>query len=421
MLQDPVYERVFDVLVVGAGLSGLFAASILSKKGLRVAVVAQGIGAVASSTGFVDVLKQTPEGKPADDLRDAFAVLHTRFPDHPYAKTGWEKLITAEDYFLELTEGNGLKYRRPSLTANVHAVTAFGLLKSTHLVPEAAALASVLRHKKVTILSLAGYNDFNAALIQGNLAGLLPSTKIYRAQAHLPGEKSLKSSFGWKSLTIARRFDDEDERERLIKALKEAMRGRETAQVILLPAVLGLDDHPAVWRAVRESLGVEVFEVPTLPPSVAGLRLFNSLKKTLDILRVHLNLNCRAIRSGIFGDRVDYVDVAGEGRVIRYRARYFILASGGIVGGGLVERDARIFEPLFGSPLTGAGRASYRDFHFDTGVAVDQDLCIPGFTNVLACGRVLGSYNPYSEGCGNGVALATALKASETVKGEAVG
>ncbi|BCV22921.1 hypothetical protein [Moorella sp. Hama-1] len=75
----------------------------------------------------------------------------------------------------------------------------------------------------------------------------------------------------------------------------------------------------------------------------------------------------------------------------------------------------------FNSPLAGQCYLNFQEFPFSTGVVVEKDLRVRGFTNLLACGRILGGHNPYSEGCGNGVALATAWMAGATIKGEAVG
>ena len=40
-------------------------------------------------------------------------------------------------------------------------------------------------------------------------------------------------------------------------------------------------DPAGVWRDLQERLGVDVFEVPTLPPSVAGMRVYRTLRDAL--------------------------------------------------------------------------------------------------------------------------------------------
>ncbi|WP_258360945.1 anaerobic glycerol-3-phosphate dehydrogenase subunit GlpB [Moorella sulfitireducens (nom. illeg.)] len=417
-VQVPAYERTFDIVVVGAGLAGLFTAALLSKMGMRVAVIAKGAGVVVASTGFIDVLRRTPAGEPVEDLKATLSQFKTHWPDHPYGRTGWEALAAAENYLAELLSSIGLKYITPCQTANTRALTPLGTLKQTHLLPASAATTETLKKKSVAVISFDGLLDFNPSLVQSNLAGLFPGTKITWALASLPQRKGSYQSGNVKSLTIAREFDDEEQREILIKSLKEAIPWREKPEVVLVPAVLGLKKHFASWQALRKHLGMEVFEVPVLPPSVAGARLFNSLKSVLDTRKVPVNLNCQALSAGAAGGEVKYIDVASEGKIIRYRARYFILATGGLIGGGLIEVNGQLCEPLCYSPLTGAFRLNYQSFVYNAGVAVDDNLRVQGFSNLLACGRILGGYNPYYEGCGNGIALATAMKISTTLEGE---
>lgn len=417
-IHTPAYERIYDVVIVGAGLAGLFSASLLSKIGMQVVVIARGAGVVVASTGFIDVLHRTPSGEPAEDLKATFSQFKTHWPNHPYSRVGWETLAASESYLASLLDSKGLKYVTPCQTANVLAVTPLGTLKPTHLLPASAATAAALKKKSVAVLSFKGLLDFNPSLVQSNLAGLFPGTKISWAIASLPARKNSYQAGNVKGLTIAREFDDEEQIEKLIKCVKEAIPWREKPEVILMPAVLGLKKHITVWQAVRDDLGIEVFEVPILPPSVAGIRLFDALKSVLDARKVPVNLNCQALTAGIANGEVKYIDAASEGKIIRYRSRYFILATGGLIGGGLIEKQGGLYEPLCNSPLTGISRLNYRSFSYNTGVAVDENFRVQGFTNLLACGRILGGYDPYYEGSGNGIALATAKKISDVLEGE---
>ena len=70
-----------------------------------------------------------------------------------------------------------------------------------------------------------------------------------------------------------------------------AFRGQVVAQVVArklgaeervaFPAVLGIADPHGVWTALEHALGRPVFEVPTLPPSVPGMRVFAILREAL--------------------------------------------------------------------------------------------------------------------------------------------
>lgn len=409
--QEPVYERTVDVLVLGAGLAGLVTAIFLNKRGRHVAIIASGAGFVVASTGFVDVIERTPSGETIEDLQEILSAFKSRWPDHPYAKADWETLFGAEQDLLEILNYTGLEYIIPYQTANVQVVTALGTLKRTHLLPKSAAIANILNKKSIIVLSFRGLANFNPCLVHSNLAGLFPGAKIKWAIVDLP----LNKATNIQSITIAKWFDNDEHQEEIFKRIIAAIPQREKPDIILLPAVLGLRKHYTIWNKLRDTLGVEVLEVPTLPPSVPGIRLFNALRFFLETRKVYLNLNCQAIRAGIAGGEVKYVDAFSEGKIVRYRSRYYILATGGIAGGGLIEKNGQIHDPIFGSPITGASRLDYKTFPVNVGVAVDDTMRVRRFSNLWACGRILGGYNPYFERCGNGIALATARKISKTL------
>ena len=58
-----------------------------------------------------------------------------------------------------------------------------------------------------------------------------------------------------------------------------------------LPAVLGLNDYPQSWQHLQDLVGVPVFEIPTLPPSVPGMRLYNVFTNALARAGVQVLLN----------------------------------------------------------------------------------------------------------------------------------
>ena len=79
------------------------------------------------------------------------------------------------------------------------------------------------------------------------------------------------------ALGIARKFDDPAWRAQSCRA---GARDRREEHVGL-PAMLGLRDPHGVWSDVEHRLGRRVFEIPTFPPSVPGMRLFEILRSAL--------------------------------------------------------------------------------------------------------------------------------------------
>ncbi len=77
---------------------------------------------------------------------------------------------------------------------------------------------------------------------------------------------------------LAHELDDAARRSRLGKHLKQIVQPGER---IGLPAILGMDAHAEAMTDLQDICGVPVFEIPTLPPSVPGIRLFTALRDKL--------------------------------------------------------------------------------------------------------------------------------------------
>ena len=60
-------------------------------------------------------------------------------------------------------------------------------------------------------------------------------------------------------------------------------------------AMLGLRDPHGAWSDLRERLGRPVFEIPTLPPSVPGMRMFEALRAALRAAGARLVMGARVV------------------------------------------------------------------------------------------------------------------------------
>jgi glycerol-3-phosphate dehydrogenase subunit B len=132
------------------------------------------------------------------------------------------------------------------------------------------------------------------------------------------------------------------------------------------------------------------------------------------------------------GDRVVSVStrVAGhDGRVGRYSADWFVLASGGFQSGA-IELDSRWVtrDRVLGLPLAGVPVASEPRFvgtylaeqpMARVGVAVDADLHAHDVANVLVAGAALPGAVPWREGSGEGIALASGYRAAQAIAASA--
>jgi glycerol-3-phosphate dehydrogenase subunit B len=226
----------------------------------------------------------------------------------------------------------------------------------------------------------------------------------------------------------ARAFDD------------PAFRAAVTAQVVgrlgaeervAFPAVLGIADPHAAWAELEHRLGRPVFEVPTLPPSVPGMRVFATLREALRRAGGRVILNAVVTGAERQGARVGALRARVGLRDQRHGADWVVLATGGFASGGL-ELDSRwtAHETALGLPVSGVpgpGEERFRPGYFEdhpmgrAGVAVDRELRPVGdagerlLENVLVAGATLAGAEPWREKSGDGLSLATGHRAAELV------
>jgi glycerol-3-phosphate dehydrogenase subunit B len=168
--------------------------------------------------------------------------------------------------------------------------------------------------------------------------------------------------------------------------------------------------------------------VPTLPPSVPGMRVFDLLRDALGRAGGRLVLGAEVVDAEREGGRVTGVRAHTSGRPTTYRARWVVLATGGFASGGLeLGADWIARERILGLELRGTpepGEARFRPDYWGeqpmarAGVAVDARLRPPGLENVLVAGAALAGAEPWREGSGEGIALTSGHRAAGLVLAE---
>jgi glycerol-3-phosphate dehydrogenase subunit B len=192
--------------------------------------------------------------------------------------------------------------------------------------------------------------------------------------------------------------------------------------------VLGLSDPHGAWADLQRRLGRGVFEIPTLPPSVPGMRAFEALRAALRGAGGRLVLGSEVLGAERDGERVRSVIANAAGHDVRYHANWFVLATGGFASGAIalgsdwVTRETVLGLPLRGAPAPGEPRfaAEYlaEQPMARVGVAVDGSLRAEGAENVLVAGAALPGAVPWREGSGEGIALASGYRAAEVALAE---
>lgn len=409
-----------DVIVIGAGLAGLMAAVRALRAGAKVRLIAQGWGQQIVTPGWISVCDRADDDVIAE-VR-GYAALH---PDHPYALVGDDAMVRSLISFCKLAEAVGLPYDQHRKDGhNMRLLTMLGAVQTPLIAPRGIANGDLTgRGGPVLLVGFKGWRDFHPELAAGNLQA--QGIEARAIQIELP--TSPRSWDLWPG-DLARQFDSPDFRAAVIRQVRPHVKGIEK---VGFPAVLGMEHPSEALGHLSEQLERLCFEIPTLPPSPAGMRLSSRIRGWLLRQRARVQIGHPVVRGIVQDGRCKGVEVGALGHTVLFHADRFILATGGLYSGGIQsDETGRLWEPVFDLPVMtppGAGRESwYADtllkerghaVHRMAGLRVDKTMRplnasgAPVLENVYAAGHLLAGFNPLTDGCAEGIALSTAYKA----------
>jgi glycerol-3-phosphate dehydrogenase subunit B len=337
---------MLDLLVIGAGLAGLTAAMYAAQAGLSVRVVTKGLNALHWSAATIDLLGYLPDNTRVDA---PFAALDQLPASHPLRQVGnamlHQSLTDLQGWLAE----EGLVYlgaEQANQDANLWLPSAVGAKRPAYLAPTAQATARLDDPSPLLIVGFDHFNDFYPALIAENLR-----RQGHAARAHtLPMSLMTDRHIVINSVYLAEWLDDLARLDALAEVLRHVVTPSER---IAFPAVLGFAQHPQVIAKLQNVTGAPIAEIPTLPPSVPGLRLHHALVRRLGRLGGRVESNMAAIEFSTEGDNITWVATSTSARPLRHHARTYLLATGGFLGGGFnSDHTGRSWETLFNLPLS---------------------------------------------------------------------
>ena len=393
-------NAIYDVVIIGGGMSGMMAAITLAEKGKKVAVISKGDPVCCFSTGCIDVLAD------GDDPLEGIGSL----PDnHPYHLVGENAIAHSLELFKNIMSEGGMPYVGDA-HINRKVLTSLGRCKITCLVPETMEFSDCDPDEYIHVISFYKMKDFYPQYI----------TSRYPNAGYSVFDPGVITTPG-----IAEKFENKTFLEEFISWLGglDIPEGK-----IALPAVLGRSLAGKVYHEISAGCGRKVFEIPTLPPSMPGLRLFGGLKKAL--LRRGVNLYWgRGIYSvEKLGNRIEAVTLDSAGRTTRVEGRAFILATGSFISGGLYASMDTVNETVFDLPafLPGARETWFNDDFFASGHEIEKAgiRVDPSFRsvdaeieNLYVCGSILAFSEVMKYRCGHGMAIATGVAAANACGG----
>ena len=405
-----------QLAVIGTGIAGCAASLFARDEGLSVAQFGHS-GAMAYTTGYLDLLGAV-NGQALDDPWSALRALAGAEPENPLGRIAPDAIRVALDRFVAALNDMGLGYTVPG-ERNLTALLPYGVTKPTLSVPATMlpGVEALGARAPALIVDFEGLQGFSAREFAANIAGRWPGLKTARvAFPGLEGRQVFPE-------VMARALETKSTRDAMAALIAPYLGD---AAYVGVPAILGVHKPDAVRADLEERLGVALFEIPTIPPGVPGIRLRETFERALPALGVALepNLKVAAVR---FDAKGATLTVHGPMEDLEVRAEAVVLATGRFLSGGLrAERDG-LHETLLNLPVAQpTGREEwFRREYLDRsghpinrlGVSVDarfrpvDAVGSPVHEHLFAAGAILAGQDWVRSRSGAGLAIATANRA----------
>jgi len=405
-----------EFAVVGTGIAGFAASLFAHARGLDVTQVGHS-GAIAYTTGYLDLLGAR-EGALLDDPWAGLDALRTLAPGHPFARLANDDIRTALSEFIAALNTGGIGYT-PVGARNVKALLPYGVTKPTLSVPETMqpGIEAKEAGAPTLIVDIEGLQGFSAQEFQTNLAAEWPGLRTAKlAFPGLDGRQVFPE-------VMARSLETRATREAFAELLRPLL-GEATH--VGLPAILGMRAPDAVRADLEERIGATLFEIPTMPPAVPGIRLREMFEQALPAhgIRLEPQLKVAKVDLGTDGARLT---LHGPMEDIEIDAASVLLATGRFLSGGLASDRQHVWETLLDLPVRQPASRDdwYRATYFDPrghainrfGVDVDEGFRPlgangqPASPRLFSAGAIISGQDWVRERSGAGLAIATAYGA----------
>lgn len=425
----PTPTQSSDVIVIGGGLAGLFAACQAASRGRRVRLLTHGLSSLYFHSGCIDVLGYYPPGseEPLRSPAEGLQQLMASEPAHPYSLAG-ETAIAASLEILQATCRAAGYPLLGTLERNWLLPTALGSWRPTCLAPETMTAGDASRAEPVWVIGFEGFMDFCPTWIAANLEA--QGWQAYGLKLELPNLRARKID---NSRLLAELLDAGELQQEIITAIRKELASAPpfAPARLAFPAALGLRFPLRVLTELQQGLDLPVFEIPTLPPSIPGMRLAAILENALRSLGASIQIGAQVVTAEV-APSGDISRVWSQAAVRRqpHSAGVFLLATGGILGGGITTGSrGEVDEAVFGLPLEAPGEHSLwfepvflsAQGHpiFRSGISVDEHFQPVNqgrrvlYPNLYVAGAALGNCDPLVERSLEGLALASAYAAGK--------
>ena len=414
----------FDVCIIGTGMAGMAAALFAANRGLSTVQVGS-VGETMFASGCLDLLGVHPVEKKRvwNNPWEGIGELCKDLPHHPYTRIKGQDIRVAFDEFLSFLKESGLPYqRRPE--HNCWVMTSLGTIKNTYCVAQTMwnGVKALEEKTPCLIVDIRGFKGFSATQMAAALQDVWPDLRTIRIS--FPETDQMSEVF---TEQMARALDSPQNRRKLIDLVIPHVK---KARAVGMPEIFGMYRTSEVIADLGEGLGVPVFEIPTMPPSVSGLRLKETFEDRIPDKGVRLLLQKQVLNVHRKTDGYFVLDIGKETTERTIKARGIILASGRFLGKGLHADRKHIRETIFDLPVTQpVDRTQWHRKDFldprghpinRAGLEIDDAFRPldssghPAFKMLFAAGSILAHQDWMRMKCGSGLAIATAFAAVQS-------
>jgi glycerol-3-phosphate dehydrogenase subunit B len=411
-----------DLAIIGCGLSGMAAAFFATEKGFS--TVQTGVsGGLIFATGLLDVMGTHPieTGHGWTDPWAAIDAVSNDIPNHPYARLTPDIIKESLGQVVSFLGKNDLSYVK-SGNNNSELMTQLGTTKASYYIPE-TMWEGVLALKKKRPCLIVGFDelkDFSATRVARGLRGRWPGLRwsnisikgMANASAIVSGD------------ILARDMETAGNVKKLVHLIGPHVKDAES---VGLPAVLGMRRPREVIETLSLELGAKVFEIPTTPLSVPGLRLNEVFTQGLVERGVKLFFPERILSWEKGNDGSIFLAMGQGPRKKWIRAEGVILATGRFWAHGLRADRDKIRETLFDLPVHQPEKREerHREDFLDlrghpanrAGLTIDNQFRPlnragePALEKLFAAGSILAHQDWMRMKCGSGLAISSAYAA----------
>jgi glycerol-3-phosphate dehydrogenase subunit B len=406
---------------VGTGLAGFAASLFALDRGISVAQVGN-TGSIAYTSGYLDLLGYH-DNKLLRAPWPGLRLLREDEPNHPLSRVAENDIREAFARFTTAVSAMGVGYSTPG-EENLPAFSPAGTLKPTYSVPRTMlpGINAAGADTRALIVDFHGLEGFSANQLVTNLHQSRP--RLSASRLCFPARESGGVLY---PEVMARELEVPARRQQFAERLRSVLGD---AEMIGMPAILGVHEPDRVHADLQRLVGVPLFEIPTIPPAVPGIRLREMFEQRLPDrgLTLVAQQKVRRLelqdRTAVLHLRDSYGDVVIEAQAV-------ILATGRFLSGGLKADRKGVREPLLDIPVSQPGSRGgwYREGYFDprghpvnrAGIEVDEQFRPLGANGepvserLFAAGTLLAGQDWIRQRCGAGVAIASAYHAMKSV------